>query len=237
MMTSAAHAKGANKVDAAYGRLKEVAVNFTLRPGSHLDLNEVSDWLGVSPTPTREALARLLSEFLVSFVPNQGFFMREIDRGELRDLFHLADLVLKDCLASGLPPGEGLDDVEAAVDAEATAVGLEALYLRVAVSSCNREAVRIIRNFNDRTRYIRQIDAGGPRAEAFAGEVADLSQALARGDARRLAARLEAGFAATLARLPRLVEEGMLRAYAAPGSLAHTPAARREPLPPQAVGL
>jgi DNA-binding GntR family transcriptional regulator len=52
---------------------------------------ELSDRLGVSRTPVREALTRLVQEGYVSFLPNRGFTCKEIRMQEAEELYDLRE--------------------------------------------------------------------------------------------------------------------------------------------------
>jgi DNA-binding GntR family transcriptional regulator len=57
----------------AYEALKEQILDQTIAPGARINIDQIAAELGVSSSPIREALARLLSERLVSFEPYIGY--------------------------------------------------------------------------------------------------------------------------------------------------------------------
>ena len=60
-------------------------------PGQKLHHQQLSERLGVSRTPVREALTRLVQEGYVSFLPNRGFTCKEIRMQEAEDLYDLRE--------------------------------------------------------------------------------------------------------------------------------------------------
>jgi DNA-binding GntR family transcriptional regulator len=76
-------------VNDLYEQLKEMAVLYTIRPGERVNELELAEKFDVSRTPLREALNRLVAESLLNFVPNRGFFVRELHRQDIFDLFEL----------------------------------------------------------------------------------------------------------------------------------------------------
>jgi DNA-binding GntR family transcriptional regulator len=60
-------------------------------PGQKMHHQELSDRLGVSRTPVREALTRLVQEGYVSFLPNRGFTCKEIRLQEAEELYDLRE--------------------------------------------------------------------------------------------------------------------------------------------------
>ena len=60
-------------------------------PGQKLHHQELSERLGVSRTPVREALTRLVQEGYVSFLPNRGFTCKEIRLQEAEELYELRE--------------------------------------------------------------------------------------------------------------------------------------------------
>jgi len=59
----------------AYDRVRALIVDGTLPANSRLRQGELADAFGISRTSMREALHRLVSEELVEFQPNRGFFV------------------------------------------------------------------------------------------------------------------------------------------------------------------
>ena len=60
-------------------------------PGQKLHHQQLSERLGVSRTPVREALTRLVQEGYVSFLPNRGFTCKEIRLQEAEELYELRE--------------------------------------------------------------------------------------------------------------------------------------------------
>lgn len=71
--------------DDAYQRLRDAIVDGTLEPGERLRDAELGDWLGVSRTPVREALARLEQAGLVITRPGRSTTVAPLDVRAARD--------------------------------------------------------------------------------------------------------------------------------------------------------
>lgn len=66
-------------------------------PGARLSIDGLAEQLGTSPTPVREALARLAAERLVEFTPFKGYSVMELlDQQHLADLMHVRRLLETD---------------------------------------------------------------------------------------------------------------------------------------------
>lgn len=85
--------KGRDLTGEASRRIKQMVLNYDLRPGQKLEHQALSDRLGVSRTPVREALGRLTEEGFVVRVPHKGYFVAEITEAEARELFDLRELL------------------------------------------------------------------------------------------------------------------------------------------------
>lgn len=74
-----------------YNQIKNLILYNEVLPGQKLHHQELSERLGVSRTPVREALTRLVQEGYVSFLPNRGFTCKEIRLQEANELYDLRE--------------------------------------------------------------------------------------------------------------------------------------------------
>ncbi len=74
-----------------YGQIKRLILCNEIMPGQKLHHQQLSERLGVSRTPVREALTRLVQEGYVSFLPNRGFTCKEIRLQEAEELYELRE--------------------------------------------------------------------------------------------------------------------------------------------------
>lgn len=77
-------------VDQSYRQLREEIVTGALPLGSHLNVNELQEHLGVSCTPIREAMNRLQQEGLVLYENNVGARVLTLDAHDVREIQELA---------------------------------------------------------------------------------------------------------------------------------------------------
>jgi DNA-binding GntR family transcriptional regulator len=75
--------------DAAYVAIRDAIVAGVLAPGEHLHDGELCDWLHLSRTPVRDALARLADEGLVETEPQRFTRVRPLVPQDARDSFPL----------------------------------------------------------------------------------------------------------------------------------------------------
>jgi len=74
-----------------YSQIKTLILCNEILPGQKLHHQELSQRLGVSRTPVREALTRLVQEGYVSLLPNRGFICKEIRLQEADELYQLRE--------------------------------------------------------------------------------------------------------------------------------------------------
>jgi DNA-binding GntR family transcriptional regulator len=77
----------------AYQRLKDAIRKGTLAPGTRVREVEIAERFGISRTPAREAIRRLETEGLVSFVPRHGAVISKLDHQETMELYDLREIL------------------------------------------------------------------------------------------------------------------------------------------------
>jgi DNA-binding GntR family transcriptional regulator len=79
--------------DAAAAYLREQILTGRLRPGAKIDQDEISEALGMSRLPVREALIELAQESLVVAVPRRGAFVARLERADIFDHYRIFGLI------------------------------------------------------------------------------------------------------------------------------------------------
>lgn len=178
-----------------FNTLREMAISCQLKPGERLSEIELAARLGVSRTPVREALNRLVTEGFLQPC-SRGFMRRPLDVQETLDLYEARVAVERECLRLALLRGttEQLDEAQAflnhsrAVSADTPMAELVALdevfHRRLAAMSGNAELQRMLASLNDRIRFLRWIDMEHVGRDSTQQEHQSILEALRRRDAR-----------------------------------------------------
>ena len=82
--------KRVSLVDQVYDKLREKIVTLQIPFGSKLNVSKLQEEYGVSSTPVREALNRLLNEGLIEFENNVGARVIEFDEDDVRQVQELS---------------------------------------------------------------------------------------------------------------------------------------------------
>ena len=222
-----------SKVDTAYTKLKDLVIHYDLvpdrniriLPGEHLHIDDLSDRVKASATPVRQALERLQGEGLIDSIPKRGFFSKVPNASELQDLYEFARLVLEYNITSRPDPssvarlGRGLMEVEA-VPASHTAAkcvkhhatAIESVFEQITQISRNEQMLRMIKNFNDRSRYVRCLcilRSADPGTEVR--ECLNLIELVRNQDLKGACVSLEAHMRRTIVDMPELIREARSR--------------------------
>jgi DNA-binding GntR family transcriptional regulator len=114
-----AKARGMENLSArVYAQIKNLILCNEVLPGQKLHHQELSERLGVSRTPVREALTRLVQEGYVSLLPNRGFTCKEIRLQEAEELYDLREALEAFAVESAIKnlTDPGLDQLARKVD-------------------------------------------------------------------------------------------------------------------------
>lgn len=79
--------------DIAYNQIKELIQSGEYSPGTALPETELSNKLGISRTPIREALQRLSEDMIVTITPHLGAMVSSFDLNQLKDLYETREAV------------------------------------------------------------------------------------------------------------------------------------------------
>lgn len=82
-------ARSADSVDKVYEKIKSMAIDYHFKPSDRINEVELATQLGVSRTPVREALNRLAKDGFMNFVPNRGFYFRDLTPDGVRELYEV----------------------------------------------------------------------------------------------------------------------------------------------------
>eukprot|EP00903_Cladosiphon_okamuranus_P002012 g2010.t1 len=185
-----------------YDQIKSMVVGFALRPGDRLNESALSKDLGVSRTPLREALNRLVAEGLIDARPGEGFFCRKLDADGVHDLYDLREALeiatveracqrasdedlssLQDWLLA-----EGLD-VAGLTVAEACARD-EAFHVKIAELSGNPLLVAQLQALNEKIRYLRWVQLDADKLKSTKAGHREVMNALLARDAKTAASAM-----------------------------------------------
>jgi DNA-binding GntR family transcriptional regulator len=184
-----------SRADEVYEQLKRDVADFQLVPGDRFTENEISERLGVSRTPVRQALFRLQQEGFVEVLFRSGWRVLPFDFDQFEQLYDLrmvlettavhrlcedavrVDHGLLDTLAAIwlVPPAERSRDMAQVSQWD------EAFHCALVAAACNAEMARVHREVTERIRIIRRLDfTQQPRIDATYDEHAKILQAVQR---------------------------------------------------------
>ena len=104
-VTADKETKNGYLVDNAFNAIREAILTNQLKPGTGLSEGDLSKQLGISRTPTREALKRLEEDGLVQIVPRKGAFVTDVTIETIVEVFQLREAL--ECYAVEFVPQYG----------------------------------------------------------------------------------------------------------------------------------
>ena len=212
-------------VEKVYLRIRDMAIDFELKPGERLNEVALSKELGVSRTPLREALNRLSIEGLLRFLPGKGFFCRDLDVQEIFALYELRKSLEVSALRLAIQRATDNDirdalsfldstGPEAGERSVAEMVALdEAFHERIMAMAGNAEMLRVLKNVNARIRFVRWIDMNRGDRPASQREHHRLLEALQARDEAEGVAILEQHIDRRMDQITSAIREGYAHIY------------------------
>jgi DNA-binding GntR family transcriptional regulator len=158
--------------DRAYVALRDAIVDGTLHPGERLRDQELCEWLGLSRTPVREAIARLEQDGLVETAPQRFTRVAPLDRRAARDAFPVVAALhaLAAELAHPRVVGADTDTMQAANerferalaagDVDAALAADDAFHAVFLTASANAEIPRALDRLMPRVRRLERLRFG-----------------------------------------------------------------------------
>jgi DNA-binding GntR family transcriptional regulator len=154
----------AEAVAHAYRIIREGIISGVYPPGAHLTAQGLAEASGISRTPVREAMRRLHSEGLISFIPNRGAYVTSFDERDIGKIYDLRVVL------------EGYAAETAASEASAAQVeSLKALASAMAAFSdpLSPSDVERLANLNNEFHKLIVIAAANPRLEAALASIVE----------------------------------------------------------------
>ncbi len=211
----------------AHDYIKEKVIDFIIPPGEHINEVELAEALGMSRAPIREALNQLYIGGFVTFQSGKGFFCRKFSAKDVADLLELrADL--ESAAISHIGNKEARPDILAIystwkevatkhreMNMDELVNADEDFHVKLAALAGNEERVKILRNINERVRFIRKIALEKePRRSNFIGEHLKICEALMQQDQAELIKLLDYHIGINSSQLKPIIHEGLARIYA-----------------------
>jgi DNA-binding GntR family transcriptional regulator len=190
----------------AYGELRQAILSGRLAPGSHVTVRPLCEEFGLSATPVKAALTALEREGFLVLHPHRGFFVPEVDRDDMQELYELREVLdgIAARRAAALPSREALvERLTDLVTAQAAAVEARDLsaysdldgqfHQEILAAAGSRRLQHVAENMIGQLRLGRATSARVPgRPSAALTEHRDIVAAIAAGQhqqAERLARR------------------------------------------------
>jgi DNA-binding GntR family transcriptional regulator len=158
--------------DQAYVRLRDAILDGTLEPGEQLKDAEIAEWLGLSRTPIREALARLEEYGLVETAPNRYTRVTPLSAGDARDAFTVVAALHALAASLGVPRvaeseltamGKANGDFAAALratDVDRALAADDRFHAVLVQASANREIARSLERLMPKVRRLERARFG-----------------------------------------------------------------------------
>lgn len=184
-------------------RLRDLIVRGDLEAGARLNERELTEQLGISRTPLREATRRLASEGLVELLPHRGAIVAPIDEARVRDALEVMGALEAYAgeMACARATDAEINEIRALhfemladrarEDHQAYFARNQAIHFRIIDCARNEVLSTTYRMLNDRVRRVRyQANVNRERWDQAIAEHEDILRALVARDAAKLKRQL-----------------------------------------------
>lgn len=149
-----------NISDVASAKIRKMIVEGSLCDGDRINEVNLADKLGVSRTPLREGLGRLVVEGFVTTEPRRGFFVAPLTLSEFEQLYEIRPILDPEALrVAGIPSSISIDRLEnlnqkmLSAKTPSTAIKLDNAWHMELLAECpNRVLINLIQQMIQRTR-------------------------------------------------------------------------------------
>lgn len=191
--------------EAVAERLRDLIIDGSLAPGAHLNERVLCEQLQVSRTPLREAFRTLAGEGVVELLPNRGAVVASLSRADVEHAFELMRVL--EATAGELAARRATDaDIQAITRLQAEMSRAHArrnlptyyrlnrdIHLAIVHCARNPELASVYTRLNARLQALRfRSNLNRDKWDAALREHADMVDALARRDSRKLGSLLKA---------------------------------------------
>ena len=203
-----------------------MAISYEFLPDASINEASLAKKLGVSRSPVRDALNRLVTEGLINFRANYGFFARSLSEEELFSLAEARLCLEMEALRLAFERGteeernellsfwQDIDRKLASTDPKETARADEEFHMRIFRMARNQVLIGMIETINARIRFIREIEIETPiREGADFQEHFNIAKALIAGDKDSGLAALRRHLTFNREDVSPILREGVLRVY------------------------
>lgn len=171
--------------------IRERIVNGDLPAGERVNEVHLAKSLGISRTPLREALGRLVAEGALEIVPRYGYYVCPLTYEEFKDIYRIRPILDPEALRlAGIPSATDLDELEnlnAQIARESDpeeVINLDDVWHMKLLARCsNRELLNLIeQNIRKTRRYEMALMRERKNVGNAADEHAAIIKALRAGD-------------------------------------------------------
>lgn len=224
-------ARAADSVEKVYDAVKDLAIDYRFKPGERVNEVELAARLGVSRTPVREALNRLSRDGFMNFVPNRGFYARDITPEGVQELYELRAAIERAAFRLACERGTdaeiaqiiaiwqtnsalGNGDADPEPDWGKVAEADEAFHLGIVKLAKNERMLHALEMVNSLIRFFRRIDLESFRRRGRTYEEhAAVIDCLKRRDGERGGEILERHITLSSAHAVDVTKEGLARIF------------------------